>query len=56
MPQYSKEFLHKTIEIWSPDSPQHLNTEDAEQIIMNTVELYEYLHKLNQKYNDAKKI
>lgn len=54
MPEYSEDFLKKTIEAWQPYSEAPLTLEDAREIMDNMVSLYSFLFELEQKYGKEK--
>ena len=54
MPEYSEEFLKKTIDMWQPYSEAPLTLEEAREITDNMVGLYSFLFELEQKYGKEK--
>jgi len=53
MAGYSQELLDKTIMVWQPHSNLELSTQDAIEIIDNTIALFELLEELEEKYGKA---
>jgi len=42
-PKYSKDFLHRTIEVWQPYFPAPLTLSDAREITQNMTALFNFL-------------
>lgn len=55
MNDFSQEFLKKTIEVWQPYYSKILTLEDAREIAVNMVDLFSFLHELEQKYEEKEK-
>jgi len=50
MERYPQELLDKTIRLWQPYSNLDLSSQDALEIIDNTIALFELLEELEDKY------
>lgn len=53
MARYSQDLLEKTIQTWQSHSDVELTSQDAIEIIDNTVALIELLKELDEKYGQA---
>jgi len=53
-PKYSKDFLHRTIEVWQPYFPAPLSLGDAREITDNMTALFNFLIKHDSKSNGNK--
>ena len=53
-PKYSKDFLHRTIEVWQPYFPTPLSLKDAREIIDNMTALFNFLIKHDRKSDGNK--
>lgn len=49
--KYSTEFLNKTIKVWQPFSPTLLSLNDAREISENMINLFNFLIKVDNKYD-----
>jgi len=53
-PKYSKDFLHRTIEVWQPYFPALLTLSDAREITENMTALFNFLIKHDKKSDENK--
>ena len=53
-PKYSKDFLHRTIEVWQPYFPTPLTMRDAREITDNMTALFNFLIRHDKKSDGNK--
>ena len=52
MTRYSDELLEETIRVWQPSYEEELTTQDAIEILDNTISLFELADELDKKYKE----
>lgn len=55
MPQFSKEFLQQTAQVWQPHYDHPVTEEMAREIAENVVNLMLFVRELEQKYGAEEK-
>jgi len=53
MSRYSKHLIEKTKQVWQAESGYAISTQEAIEIIANTVALFELIIELDAKYGQA---
>ena len=54
MTRYSEKLLKETIRVWQPSYEDELTTQDAIEILDNTISLFELLDELDRKSKEPK--
>lgn len=54
MTRYSEQLLKETIRVWQPSYDEELTTQDAIEILDNTISLFELLDELDKKSKEPK--